>query len=145
MLAGIRLKSYQDIDPNERLQKQLNIIKSTAPVTEEQISLANKKIIALTQGLDPNTLDPVLSNAAAAARESEAARAVSTEKRSFDQSNKILNIMNEIDKQIKAQGLKVTLNETPIVDIEVRDSSLSATQRALGTRATGAATNNLQE
>lgn len=51
------------------------------------------------------------------------------------QAQQIFETMGEINKQLKAGGLLVKNSSTPIVEIQVQDGTISATQRTAGARA----------
>ncbi len=68
-----------DETAQERLDRQLDIIRKLEPANDAQRAEADRKIIALTSGLNPADLSDAGRNAAAAARENEAARTINLE------------------------------------------------------------------
>ena len=99
-----------------------------ANATDEQLAIANRKIISLTNGVDPRQLSERGRNYAAEAREKEAVR---LQKR----DDKFDNFINQIQKFFGEKGLKVEIDgkgnvkegETPAVNVsvEVKDSPTS--------------------
>jgi hypothetical protein len=121
-------QSQENQGVNQRLQEQFQIIQSQA-FTPEQQALADSKFIALTKGLDPKDLSKQLREAAGLANEREADRRVKNEAKSQF-------LLQSISNKLSEGTIKVSSGETPVVDIEIRDATLTATQNALGTRAT---------
>ncbi len=122
--------------PTDRLDKQLAVIRGLAPENEFQRAEADRKIIALTQGLNPADLTDAQRNAAAAARENEAARLDGSEKAARGERVEAARVQLSIDKNI-ADLLKIAQSEglTGVIRIinEAEDSakeSLSKRKRA---------------
>ena len=63
-----------NLSVQERLQKQIDFVNSLGAKTDAEKSLADRRIIALTQGLRPGDLTDAQNRAAATARENEARR-----------------------------------------------------------------------
>lgn len=94
----------------ERLDRQLEVIGRLRPENAEQRSEVDRKIIALTQGLNPEDLTETQRNAAAAARENEAARAAGLESAAKEQKAAEFKVQQSIEKNI-AELVKIAQSE----------------------------------
>lgn len=105
--------SKEDLAARERLDRQLDVIRSIKPEDEEQRRAADRKIIGITQGLSPESLTAAERDAAAAAREREAVRLQSSEQDALNDRKEALVLQRAIDKNMrelneraKKEGLK---------------------------------------
>jgi hypothetical protein len=64
----------------QRIERQLSIIESLNPKSDAERAIAERRIIALTAGMDPTQFDDRTNRAAAGARENEATRLENQEK-----------------------------------------------------------------
>lgn len=94
----------------DRLDKQLAVIRDLNPSNDIQRAEADRKIIALTQGLDPNTLTDRERNAAAAARENEATRLENAETAAKTERADAAKVQTSIDANI-AELLKIAKSD----------------------------------
>jgi hypothetical protein len=92
------------------------------------------ELLAITGELGNGELTPALRQARIEAlksqAENESAKATVAEER----AKQISDAMKVITDQLAGRGLKMELGTVPIVEIDVKDGSLSADQRSLGTR-----------
>lgn len=86
--------------PNGRLDAQLKALQKLTPENDAQRDRINAAIIALTQGADPSTLTEAQRNAAATAREQEAARLEAAERDAKENRTRNLELQTNIDKNI---------------------------------------------
>ena len=124
-----RQRSAAFDDPNatlqERLQKQIDIVGSSSPKTDDEKSIADRKLIALTQGLDPLKLTSRENDIAAQAREREAVRRENAEKDADKDRKEQIKLQKRIaDNQEKLLKLaeKEGLKGLEKLLVEVRDS-----------------------
>lgn len=90
-----------DQSVSERLDRQLKVIADLRPENEFQRAEADRKIIALTQGVKPEDLTDAQRNAAAAARENEASRLDNAEKDAKAQREAAAEVQKSIDANIQ--------------------------------------------
>jgi hypothetical protein len=96
-LANDRLReSDNDLTLNDRLKKQIDIINSGISNVEER-AIADRKLLSLTSGLNPNEINSDLRNKIAAAAESEAERRANFERDSLQIEKEKLAVQKEID------------------------------------------------
>lgn len=112
-IAAFIARSRRDanVDPlaattQDRLNRQLEVIRGLNPNSEAEKAIADRKIIALTNGLKPEDLSPEQRNAAAAARENEAVRIGNAEKTAIADRESAAATQASIDKNI-AELLKI--------------------------------------
>ena len=91
-----------EVSASERLQKQLDIVRDANPTNDFQRAEIDRKIIALTQGLNPAELSDSQRNAAAGAREREAGRLIGAEAEAKKDRAEALTLQKSIDKNIAA-------------------------------------------
>lgn len=110
-------------DFEQRLEKQFDIVRNLGATSESERSLANRKIIELTSGLNPNELTSSQREQAINAREREAERLLNAEKDAARQREEQLQIQKRIDENLKKladiaekEGLKGIENIVRIVD-----------------------------
>lgn len=105
LLQGTNLNAQQRRDETltagERLDRQLSALRSLSPENDQQRAEAERRIIALTQGLNPADLSQDQRNAAARARENEATRAENAEADAKKQRADALEVQKSIDANIK--------------------------------------------
>jgi hypothetical protein len=94
--------SPDQLSAQQRLDRQLSIIQASSPANDQQRAEADRKIIALTQGLNPADLTESQRNDAAAAREREAQRLTNAEADAAKQRADALTVQKSIDANIKA-------------------------------------------
>jgi hypothetical protein len=95
-LANQRLAgSNQNQSLDERLQKQLSIIYGGASSNDEK-AIADRKLVALTSGLNPNEISRDLREKIAVANENEAVRRESSEKESLRIQKETLQTQKQI-------------------------------------------------
>jgi hypothetical protein len=103
----------------ERLQKQFDIIEKLGSKSDlaETGAAADKRIIALTQGVDPSSLTTDQRVRAAAAREREADRTIKAEaeaakahKESLDASNRLADEIKKLRELAEKEGLQAVIN-----------------------------------
>ena len=116
-------------DPNaalqERLQKQIDIVDSSRANSPSELALADKKLIALTSGLDPSKLTDRERDTAASAREREAARRETAEKDAAADRKKQVELQTRIaENQEKLLELaqKEGLKGIDKLLVEIKDS-----------------------
>ncbi|MCD9186697.1 MAG: phage tail length tape measure family protein [Pyrinomonadaceae bacterium] len=86
---------------NERLEKQLKIVEQTRSGFGAEVDpLADRRIIALTNGLDPNQISSRVREAAAGAREREAVRQENAEKEAAQLRAESLTVQKQIKEGI---------------------------------------------
>lgn len=90
----------ENLSLNDRLEKQFSIINSFASSDEER-AIANRKIIGLTQGANPNELSGRVREQAAQAREREADRLEKAETEANKQRESQLKVSEQIRDEIK--------------------------------------------
>jgi hypothetical protein len=103
-------------------------------LTDDEKAIRDRKIISLTQGLNPADLTPDQDRIAAEARENEAKRQLAAEKDAIEERKKQLEVQNKIATELKklndiaaAGGLDIILkiiNEVP------DNASVTRTKRA---------------
>ena len=98
--AFARKLSAKPFDENlsfqERLDRQFNAVKSQFADTPEKRALADRKLISLTQGVDPSKLTSDQRDVAAAAREREAERLDQNESRAREQRQQQIELQTRI-------------------------------------------------
>jgi hypothetical protein len=109
-------RAGQDETVQERLNRQLAILESGGATTDAQRAEVNRRIIALTSSIDPSQLTNAQNNAAAAAREAEAARLESNERdaralldRQAVAAEKVAADINKLLKIAESEGLTGTI------------------------------------
>lgn len=126
-LARERVNGFdQNISLNERLQKQLSIINSGVS-TESERGIADRRLIGLSNGLDPAQIKADLREQIAAANEREAVRKENYEREllrvqteDLDVNRKILANQEKLLKIAEKDGLE-GLNK--FLEITVRDET----------------------
>lgn len=115
-------KSSIDASLNERLQKQLSIIYSGA-FSDDQKAIADRKLVGLTNNLNPNELTSQIREAAALANEREAVRksdyerqALEVAKKQLEVQTKLTNEIAQLRKVAQKEGLQGVKNIVEIVD-----------------------------
>lgn len=104
-----------------------------------------QEFLSITGELGTENLTPELRKARIQALGTAADQTRAEAKVAADRAKDISDAMTEINRQLKAGGLLVKNSTTPIVEIDVKDGSLSATQRGLGTRANNSSVNQLTQ
>lgn len=94
-----------------------------------------QEFLAITGELGDQNLNPTLKAARIQAFGVAATQTRQEAVKQAEQAKIVSDTMTEINKQLLSGGLKTKLSETPIVDIQIRDNTLSASQRSLGSRA----------
>lgn len=122
-----------ELTAQDRLDKQLAIIRGLKPENEFQRAEADRKIIALTQGLNPADLSDAQRNAAAAARENEAARLDNAETAAKAERADNAAIQKSIDKNI-ADLLKIAKSEGLTGVIRIINEAEDSAKESLGKR-----------
>lgn len=92
----------KNLSLQNRLDKQFSIINSLGAANPEQIALANRKIISLTQGVDPSQLTSSQREQAALAREREAVRVENAEREAKADRAAQLAVSKSIDVHLAA-------------------------------------------
>jgi hypothetical protein len=112
-----------NLSVQERLNKQLAVIRNLGASSEAERVIANRKIIELTQGLNPNDLSQSLREQAALAREREAERLLRAENEAIEQGKQNLAIQTKIEAHLsklaqiaEKEGLQGIENLVRIVD-----------------------------
>lgn len=115
--------SNQDLSVSDRLEKQFSIVRNLGASSDAEKSLANRKIIELTSGLNPNELTISQREQSALAREREAERLQRSENEAQKIREKDLEIQVKIEAHLRKlsevaekQGLKGIENLIRIVD-----------------------------
>lgn len=122
-ISSLQKQDENKLDFNDRLSRQLNLIQGKGFLTPDQQALTDRKFIALTSGVNPNSLSSDLREKAALAREREAVRSEKYEKDALDLQRQKLKVEQEIrdeikdlNKTAKEQGLKGIENRIRIID-----------------------------
>jgi hypothetical protein len=96
-----KARPADDQSVSARLDRQLKVIADLRPENEFQRAEADRKIIALTQGVKPEDLTDAQRNAAASARENEASRLDNAEKDARAQREAAAAVQANIDANIQ--------------------------------------------
>lgn len=126
----------------ERLDKQLSIIEGLNPTSEAERAIADRRIIALTQGLKPDQLTDRENRAAAQARENEAARIEGAETKAQESRTEQLGVQKSIDANI-AELLKVAKSEGLTGTIRIINEADDRVKVSLGKRPTDRSTEEM--
>lgn len=118
---------------SDRLNKQLEIIRDLNPENEAQRAEADRKIIALTQGLNPADLTEAQRRAAAAARENEATRLDNAETAAKAEREDAKRVQASIDKNI-AELLEIAKKEGLSGVIRIINEAEDVAKTSLGKR-----------
>ena len=138
-LAGERRRAREGDNPDltlqERLQKQIDIVGGAGAKTDEEKSIADRKLIALTQGLDPAKLTGQENDVAASSREREAVRRENAEKDANADRKKQIELQTRIaenqEKLLKiAEKEGLSGIEKLLVEIKDSPTTKSTVQRA---------------
>lgn len=89
-------RAAEDRTAEQRLQAQLDIIDSLAATSPAERAAADRKIIELSSGLDPNSLTAEQRDRVASVREREAERLLASEKEAMDIARRSLEVQEEI-------------------------------------------------
>lgn len=108
--------------------KQLQSSKLTDPQKIQEF-------LNITQELGTENLTPELRRARISALNSAADFERNQQAASSQAISQMAAGMKTITDQLSASGLKVSLNDVPVVEIEVKSGDLAASQRSLGSRA----------
>lgn len=122
-----------DLSVSERLDRQLKVIASLKPENDVQRAEADRKIIALTNGLNPADLTDAQRNAAAAARENEASRLDNAETAARSERAEAANVQKSIDKNI-AELLDIAKKEGLTGVIRIINEAEDDARASLGKR-----------
>lgn len=127
--------SAADLSTQQRLDRQISVVQSLHPEDEQQRQIADRKIIALTEGIDPAALTEGERNAAAQAREAEAARAEKAETAAQEQRAAQTEVQKSIDKNI-AELLGIAKKEGFTGVIRIINDAEDKAKVSLGKRPT---------
>jgi hypothetical protein len=127
LISALARQQNGGTDPNlsfqDRLQKQIDIVQNLAASNDLERQAADRRIIALTNGIDPARLDASQRDIAAGSREREAARLLNQEREANKKRDKQIEINAELLTEIKKlvtiaeregfQGIVRIIDDTP--------------------------------
>lgn len=130
-------RRLQDEEPSarERFNRQLEVVRGLSPQNEEQRAIADRKIIELSRGLNPDDLSAADRDAVATALENEAVRAENAEKDAKEKDAKRDKINEAINDNI-AELLKIAKSDGLTGVIRIINEAENQARVSLGKRPT---------